>query len=662
MAIEANEISEIFSPALNEEYAGRFQCLVKRFGEVFPNYRDLLIKQEIAATEDGIPNNDFEGLRYITALRVLYDLTQQGWSLEVKSNTELHLTMLTENSNDKEYIRHRLSTERRAQFKVDSTLRFIAYMERVKVYHGREISIKNLIGSSDALIQAIQNEQRVVDPYIQLVTHSIDEQTGYRDTDIWRYFRYTWSIPYKSMPGRNLFYLVRDRAQEFHPVIGIFALGNCVLNLTVRDNEIGWTVDAIRAALERKASKETSTQEVSQTNGKTVISKRTRYLETEEEHIARITAYSRQTMEVLLRNLKNAIKDIYVRDLGYHRGTKYPSEETINELKSLYEELRAQAIDNKKTARVTDWESETKEILFKKKRAFELAKLLDAMRWFNHFKCDSHTKWLEAMVKNEQGRKAINVALVANRKTKIGSNMMEIIVCGAIPPYNELLGGKLVSILACSPIVIRDYTEKYTNQVSEIASRMKGKRVIRDSRLAFLGTTSLYSLGSSQYNRIKVPITEDFTLQFKKMGITEGYGTVYFSKETTDAMMHLLELQDGGRRINRVFGEGTSPRFRLISRGLSIIGIKADAFLKHYSPRIVYSMELASNTNEFLLGYTDELDYPFDITSDEDVRGKTQDMIEYWYERWMSKRLQTVDIIQRLQGFTPESIILSYTR
>lgn len=104
----------------------------------------------------------------------------------------------------------------------------------------------------------------------------------------------------------------------------------------------------------------------------------------------------------------------------------------------------------------------------------------------------------------EEGRKAVNVALVANRKTKIGSNMMEIIVCGGIPPYNELLGGKLVSILACSPQVIRDYTEKYSRQVSEIASRMKGKRVIRDSRLAFLGTTSLYAAGSSQYNRIKV--------------------------------------------------------------------------------------------------------------------------------------------------------------
>ncbi|MDD4510954.1 MAG: DUF4338 domain-containing protein [Oscillospiraceae bacterium] len=662
MAIEANEISEIFAPALNDEYQQQFQRLVLQIREAFPNYMNSLITQEIAADEEIEAEMDSERLKYIAALRVLYDLTLQGWQLDPQADGTLRLTMHTENSNDKAYIRHRLSSERRAQFNNPSIMRFVEKMERPKAYHGRQISIRNLIGDSNQLIQAIQAGNRVIDPYIQLVAHSIDERTGYRDTDIWRYFRYTWSIPYKTMPGRNLFYLVRDRSQEFHPVIGIFALGNSVLNLTVRDNEIGWTVEAIRANLERKTSEEICSQTVSQTNGQAVTARRIRYLETEQEHGERIATYAQQTITVLLRNLKRAIDDIYVKDLDYHRNTKYPTEETIQRLHLMYEGLRILAINNKKTAKVTDWEIETKEILFKKKRASELSKLLDAMRCFNEYKSEDSLNWLTSMVKCEYGRKAINIALVANRKTKIGSNMMEIIVCGAIPPYNELLCGKLVSILACSPTVIRDYTERYSNQTSEIASRMKGKRVVRDSRLAFLGTTSLYALGSSQYNRIKLPISNNFSLQYKKMGITEGYGTVYFSKETTNTMMRILELQDGGRKINNVFGEGTSPRFRLISRGLGAIGIKADAFLQHYSPRIVYSMELAPNTNDFLLGYTDELDYPFDITSNEDVLAKTQEMIDYWYERWMCTRLHTVDIIQRLGAFTWESILVSNTR
>lgn len=270
----------------------------------------------------------------------------------------------------------------------------------------------------------------------------------------------------------------------------------------------------------------------------------------------------------------------------------------------------------------------------------------------------ARTQKLNQLLSSETGRKAIHTALIANRKRKIGSNMMDIIVCGSIPPYNELLGGKLVSILSCSPSVISDYTHRYENQVSEIASRMKGQRVIRDSRLVYLGTTSLYAVGSSQYNRIKVPFSNESVLEFRKMGITEGFGTVFFSKETTSFFSRMLELQDGGKKINHVFGEGTSPRFRMISKGLSSIGIKAEAFLKHYSPRIVYSINLANNTNEYLLGFDNDVKYGYDLNDSTIVEQKTQELIDYWYDRWLTKRLTTVDIEQRLNDFNIEDILL----
>ena len=473
MAIEANEISEAFMPCLDDKHMQRFQKLIKKIEGAFPNFKNHLVQQEIAAFNNELEESDCEDLKYMTALRVLFDLTQQGWQLDVHPDEKLYLTMLTENSNDKAYVRSRLSSEKKAQFSDPAILRFIERMEKPKKYNGNTISIRNLIGSKDELIRKIQASEHVMAPYLQLVAHNIDEHTGYRDTDIWRYFRYTWSIPYKSMPGRNLFYLVRDASQEFHPVIGIFALGNSVLNLTVRDDEIGWTVDGIKKNLERRCSKEISSQMVSQTNGGTVGYKRTCYLETEEQHQRRANEYSQKIVSVLLKNLKNAINDIYVKDLNYHRGTKNPSKETVDRLRQLSEELRELAIDNKKTAKVKNWENEAKETLFKKKRSAELSKLLEALRCFNECENLDSYIWLSSMLKTETGRKAVNIALVANRKTKIGSNMMEIIVCGAIPPYNELLGGKLVSILACSPTVIRDCTEKYKCQVSEIASRMK---------------------------------------------------------------------------------------------------------------------------------------------------------------------------------------------
>lgn len=647
--------SEAFVPNLSADYAVRYSTLVCKLSSILPANRVGIIHKEIAITKE--EEESIDQLKYIAALSVLIDLSQQGWVFDVQ-NEKLVLKMEMDNVDDKRMLRYRLSAERNAQFKTESVAEFIRKMETKKQYQGKMVSIRDLIGDPQILQKRISEQKRICEPYIQLVSNERDIYTGYKLSDIWRYFRYTWSIPYKTMPGRNLYYLVRDSVQPCHPIIGIFALGNSVLNLTVRDDDIGWTVDAIKKNMNRKSDINYCDQALSETDGKTVKVRVAKYLETKDEYEKRVTDYADKLFPLLLRNIATAIDDLYVKDLGYHKQTRYPKQEQVSLLLDIAAEYAEKAINNKNNESSPDWETEAQTNLFKRKRASELAKLLSARIVFNKANGNNCREKILSLISSEEGRKAIKTALIANRKRKIGSNMMDIIVCGAIPPYNELLGGKLISMLACSPVVIKDYTERYSNQISEIASRMKGKKVIRDSRLVYLGTTSLYATGSSQYNRIKVPLSNDGVIEFRKMGITEGYGTVFFSKETTNIFSKILELQDGGKRINHVFGEGTSPRFRMISRGLSVIGIRADAFLRHYSPRIVYSINLAKNTNEFLLGLDDDVDYCFDINDVKDINQKTQDIIEFWYKRWLEKRLTTVDIKKRLCDFKVSEILL----
>lgn len=657
-AKESNEqiiASEAFAPELSGEYEERYNALVRRLANILPANRIRVIRKEIEAVATDDENIDM--LKYKASLSVLIDLSQQGWIFDIEDE-KLILRMETDNVDDKKMLRYRLSAERNAQFKTDSVASFIRRMETKKKFNYGEVSIKSLIGDPKFLIERIEKHEKVCEPYIQLVTDERDEFTGFKLSDIWRYFRYTWSIPYKTMPGRNLYYLVRDCLQPYHPVIGIFALGNSVLNLTVRDDDIGWTVEAIKKNMSRRIEVSYCNQALSETAGKTVKVKVTKPSETKEEYEKRVTEYADQIYPLLLKNIATAIDDLYVKDLGYHKQTRYPKQEQIDQLLEMATEYAQKSINNKNNEVSPEWEAEAQTNLFKRKRASELAKLLSTRIIFNRAQGETNREKLQYLLSNEEGRKAINTALIANRKCKIGSNMMDIIVCGSIPPYNELLGGKLISMLACSPIVIRDYTCRYSDQVSEIASRMKGKEVVRDSRLVYLGTTSLYAIGSSQYNRIKVPLNNGGTIEFRKMGITEGYGTVFFSKETTKLFSKILELQDGGKRINHVFGEGTSPRFRMISRGLNVIGIRADAFLRHYSPRIVYSINLAKNTNEFLMGVTDDIDYGFDINDDNDVQDTTQEIIEFWYVRWLEKRLTTVDIKERLNAFNISDLLL----
>ncbi len=649
--------TERFKPTLNEYYNSLFEALTIKMGNTFPSNRAEIIKEEIIRVSEKNINGDVEALKYIAALSVLVDLSLQGWAFDIQNGT-LILKMDIDNFDDKQRIRYRLSAERNAQFKSESISSFITQMETEKNYRGAIVSIRNLIGDKNLLIEKIKNGERVCDPYIQLVTASRDNLTGYKLSDIWRYFRYTWSIPYKTMPGRNIFYLVRDRLQAYHPIIGIFALGNSVLNLTVRDDDIGWTVEAIKRNMAQLSKDTTCEQIISGTDGKRIKTHIHIPIETEDEHIKRSSAYADKMLPLLRRSVEESISELFLKDLGYHRNTKHPKPEKIADLLRMAEEYSEISINNKNNEKSPKWEEEAQSNLFKRKRASELAKLLETKICFNTAKGTTNSEQLLYLLSSEAGRKAIHTALIANRKRKIGSNMMDIIVCGAIPPYNELLSGKLISILACSPKVVRDYTKKYSKQISEIASRMKGSRVVRDSRLVYLGTTSLYAVGSSQYNRIKVPLGDNNYLEYRKMGITEGYGTVFFSKETTAIFSRLLELQDGGKRINHVFGEGTSPRFRMISRGLSSIGIRADAFLKHYSPRIVYSINLAKNTNEYLLGFDNDVEYNYDINNDSEVNRKTQELIDYWYTRWLEMRLTSIDIEQRLNSFNIESILL----
>lgn len=427
------EIFELFEPKISDDYKEAFIRLIRRLEKTFPHYRRKVIQNEI---ENGNWDNDeLENVKYKTSLLVLTDLLSQGWELEIKDE-KIYLKMTFQNSVDKNYIRYRLGSEKKAQLNEESVIKFVSSMEKSKNYKGKTISIINLIGDKDVLIKRIkERDKKIVEPYVQLVTKERDELTGYQLSDIWRYFRYTWSIPYKTMPGRNLFYLVRDASQPYHPVIGIFALGNSILNLTVRDDEIGWTLDALKKQMSRKMEKQCYEETLSGTNGKKIITKKERYLESEEEYIARITSLSKDIILNLQSNIRSAIEDLYVKDLGYHRKTKYPRPEYIEELKSLADKLRLMAIDNEKTKDVKDYKYEAQTILFKKKRAIELSRLLEAMNTFNKFSNADFCIWLQEMLKSEEGRKAINVALVANRKTKIGSNMMEIIVCGSIPPY-----------------------------------------------------------------------------------------------------------------------------------------------------------------------------------------------------------------------------------
>ena len=58
------------------------------------------------------------------------------------------------------------------------------------------------------------------------------------------------------------------------------------------------------------------------------------------------------------------------------------------------------------------------------------------------------------------------------------------------------------------------------------------------------------------------------------------------------------------------------------------------------------------------MGLDENVNYGYDINNSEEVETKTQELIRYWYERWALRRIDNVDIEDRLSSFNVENILL----
>ena len=213
---------------------------------------------------------------------------------------------------------------------------------------------------------------------------------------------------------------------------------------------------------------------------------------------------------------------------------------------------------------------------------------------------------------------------------------MDAYVLGALPPYNHLLGGKLISYLIASNEVREIYQRKYKDAVTNIA-----KRTAND--IACIFTTSLYGK-SSQYNRVKF---NDKTL-YTHVGETKGYGTLHLTDETFEAMRDLLEYK--GISVTNRFGDGPIWRMRVIRASADILGFNADFLLKHSFQRAIYVIPLAANYKEFLQGKSQQLDYyDYPLNS----------LVEHWHKRWLINRRNRPEVEEAVRGFKKSEFVIS---
>ncbi len=205
------------------------------------------------------------------------------------------------------------------------------------------------------------------------------------------------------------------------------------------------------------------------------------------------------------------------------------------------------------------------------------------------------------------------------RKTELVNQTMDIYTLGAIPPYNRLLGGKLVAMAVTSNEVREDYRIKYSGRKTE----MEG-RIIPDHLVA-LTTTSAFGR-SSIYNRLKY---QNIQLA-ESLGYTNGYGNFHLQR-LYPFFKQFLEAED----ISTHGGYGVGPKhtWQIIRRSLDKLKIPGD-LLRHGIKREAFLFRLVDNLEYYLEGKTDFPIYrnlPF------------EKLANFWKERWLIARSERVD-------------------
>jgi hypothetical protein len=104
-----------------------------------------------------------------------------------------------------------------------------------------------------------------------------------------------------------------------------------------------------------------------------------------------------------------------------------------------------------------------------------------------------------------------------------------------------------------------------------------------------------------------------------------------------------------GRRVNNVFGEGTSPKLRSLRDGLNALGISSEEMLQHGIEKVVYGVILVSNASRYLLRLDDVPQYLFSL---EEAEASTARIAQHWFERWASARMERSETEQKLLAHT----------
>lgn len=200
------------------------------------------------------------------------------------------------------------------------------------------------------------------------------------------------------------------------------------------------------------------------------------------------------------------------------------------------------------------------------------------------------------------------------RKLELLNQTMDVFSLGAIPPYSNLLAGKLVAGLVHSRKIRSLYEKTYSKKETILRNAVLPKRLVAAT------TTSAFGR-SSVYNRLRF----HERLLAEPIGYTQGFGLIHL-EELYPELVELLKI----RKIDTSggFGKGPKHRWQIASKAIHALGLPSQ-LLQHGLKRQTFLFNFSENLKAGMSGSNFGREIHFD----------EKEYCNFWMDRWMLPRM-----------------------
>jgi len=212
-----------------------------------------------------------------------------------------------------------------------------------------------------------------------------------------------------------------------------------------------------------------------------------------------------------------------------------------------------------------------------------------------------------------------------NREQKLERlyNCLTAYILGAVPPYNRILGSKLVALTTMFPLVREAFRTKYANNETVISQKN------RLPELVYIDTYGAFNK-SAIYTRLQ---------NWKFVDYTKGKSHIHLTANGSwETIKEFIPVETFKKYK---YGNGSNWKLRTLRIGLENLGFSEDLLSIGWK-RAYYSCPLAENWKEFLCGVDGE---PSPLKHSE------EDLVTYWKARWLTPRLDRLNKLLRETSF-----------